>query len=180
MERNSIILGFFKCVMGENFNYESFATAISGAIESIYYLRNKNFIGPLAFAKSLFLYTKTGALICAILYLSVSTCNQARSGTGWGGDRGMLSPPPPPTFYRNKDFSVISPAYLSYSLNIHKKQRRTYIVSADRPSGSYTLTLKWLKAHGKERIRCLGDNDIISFFANNQVNKFLKMFSIHL
>lgn len=111
MERNPIILGFFKGVMGENFiNDESFATAISGAIESIYYLRNKNFIGPLTFAKSLLLYTKTGS---------------------------------------------------KEGLNI---------VSAASPSGSYTLTLKWLKAHSQERIRCPGDNDIISFSTfNNQV-----------
>lgn len=128
MERNPIILGFFKGVMGENFiNDESFATAISGAIESIYYLRNKNFIGPLTFAKSLLLYTKTGALICAILYFNVhvSTCNQARSMGGGGQGACFPRHPLPPTFYRNKDFSVISPAYLSYSLNIHRKQRGT-------------------------------------------------------
>lgn len=89
MERNPIILGFFKDVMGENFNDESFATAISGAIESIYNLRNKSFIGPLAFAKSPLLYTKTGALICAILYFNVSTCNQARSGKVCEGGRGL-------------------------------------------------------------------------------------------
>lgn len=78
MKKNPILLGFFKGVMGEPFNDESFATAISGAIESIYNLRNKSFIGPLAFAKSPLLYTKTGALICAILYINISTYNQAR------------------------------------------------------------------------------------------------------
>lgn len=46
-------------------------------------------------------------------------------------------------------------------------------MSPASPSGSYTLTLKWLKAHSQERIRCHGDNNIISFFDNNQVNKVL-------
>lgn len=111
MERNPIILGFFKGVMGEHFiNDESFATAISGAIESIYYLRNKNFIGPLTFAKSLLLYTKTGALICAILYFNVSTCNQARS-MGGGGRRGPAFPatPSPQLFIATKIFLLFPP-----------------------------------------------------------------------
>lgn len=47
-------------------------------------------------------------------------------------------------------------------------------MSAANPSGSYTLTLKWLKAHSQERVRCPGDNDIISFFDNNQVNKIFE------
>lgn len=47
MERNFIIFGFFKDVMGENFNDEFFVIVIFGVIESIYYLRNKNFIGLL-------------------------------------------------------------------------------------------------------------------------------------
>lgn len=47
-------------------------------------------------------------------------------------------------------------------------------MSAAGPCGSYTLTLKWLKEHSQERIRCPGGNVIISFFDNNQVNKVIE------
>lgn len=50
MEKIPIILGFFKRLMGDQFSEEFFATAISAAVESIYYLKNKNTVGPLAFA----------------------------------------------------------------------------------------------------------------------------------
>lgn len=55
--------------MGDQFSEESFATVISAAVESIYYLKNKNFVGALAFAKPLVLHTKTGTLFSKLLHI---------------------------------------------------------------------------------------------------------------
>jgi hypothetical protein len=57
--RNRPILGFFKGLQGEGNTASD--TALASAIEAVYYIRNKNFIGPLSFSKSLLVYSKTGA-----------------------------------------------------------------------------------------------------------------------
>ena len=60
-DRNGPLLVFFKGVMGESYQTAN-AVILSNAVESVYFLCNKNFIGPLAFAKSLLIYSKTGAI----------------------------------------------------------------------------------------------------------------------
>lgn len=63
------MLFFFRLVKGNEQNFVSFFGGLLGdkpamllvyAVEGIYQLQNLNFIGPVAFAKSLLAYSKTG------------------------------------------------------------------------------------------------------------------------
>ncbi|XP_062590242.1 uncharacterized protein LOC134251838 [Saccostrea cucullata] len=61
-ERNGPLLAFFKGLMQEgDFYQKEKAVVISSAVDSVYYLVNTKFVAPLAFAKSLLIYTKTGS-----------------------------------------------------------------------------------------------------------------------
>ncbi|XP_062608370.1 uncharacterized protein LOC134270197 [Saccostrea cucullata] len=61
-ERNGPLLAFLKGLMHEgDFYQKEKAVVISNAVDSVYYLVNTKFVAPLAFAKSLLIYTKTGS-----------------------------------------------------------------------------------------------------------------------
>lgn len=62
-ERNGPLLAFVKGVMGDAFGKRENAVLISNAVDNIYYLTNSKFVGPLAFAKALLIYSKTGAIL---------------------------------------------------------------------------------------------------------------------
>ncbi|XP_061166699.1 uncharacterized protein LOC133175604 [Saccostrea echinata] len=60
-ERNGCVLAFFEGLMEEKFSNMNFSMFLVNALEAIYQLRNPNFVGPLAFARSLLVYSKTGS-----------------------------------------------------------------------------------------------------------------------
>jgi hypothetical protein len=55
--RNKALRGFLR---GLQATTTESSNAVANAIEAVYFVRNNNFIGPLSFAKSLLVYSKTG------------------------------------------------------------------------------------------------------------------------
>nr|XP_022289927.1 uncharacterized protein LOC111101643 isoform X2 [Crassostrea virginica] len=81
-DRNGPLLAFFKGVMGESYQTAN-AVILSNAVESVYFLCNKNFIGPLAFAKSLLIYSKTGSKEGTCIATASSPSGSYTTILGW-------------------------------------------------------------------------------------------------
>ena len=182
---------FFKGIMGGSYQtanavIRSNAVILSNAVESVYFLCNKNFIGPLAFAKSLLIYSKTGAIFFNFENILLQFLFNKTYKLSWFVFKPSI------LFAPILYFFIIYHQWIFFTCYLGSKEG-TNIVTASSSSGSYTTTLGLLKAHRQDKIKMPDSSDVISFFDSNLVLiiyfyhylfyylfLFLNYFQIHL
>ena len=118
----------------------------------------KQFFWPLGFAKSLLIYSKTGAIIFHFeIFFLIIHINYLDS---------FLNHPS----YLCQFYFILSYTINDYSMTCYLGSKEGISIATDSsPNGSYTTTLGWLKAHRQDKINIPDPSAVISCFDNNQV-----------